>query len=118
MVYEGKYYGTLKAELHRIWESGRIPLLDIDVKGAIHVQNQFPETTLSLFIQPPSVDELKKRLTSRGTESEESLQARVSKADYELSFKHSFHHVIVNSNLEEACNESAKLVTDFIAQKA
>ena len=60
MVYEGKYYGTLKSELQRIWNLNKIPVLDIDVKGAIHVQNQFPETTLSIFIEPPSVDELKK----------------------------------------------------------
>ncbi|MEJ7912513.1 MAG: guanylate kinase, partial [Chitinophagaceae bacterium] len=72
MVYEGKYYGTLKSELERIWNLGKVPLLDIDVKGAIHVQQQFTEATLSLFIQPPSVDELKKRLTGRGTEDQES----------------------------------------------
>ena len=63
MVYEGKYYGTLKSELQRIWAQGKVPLLDIDVKGAIHVQQQFPENTLTLFIEPPSVDELKKRLS-------------------------------------------------------
>jgi Guanylate kinase len=60
MVYEGKYYGTLKSELQRIWNNGQVPVLDIDVKGAIHVQQQFPDTTLSLFIEPPSVEELKK----------------------------------------------------------
>src|SRR4051812_16125586 len=73
MVYEGKYYGTLKSELQRIWREGKTPVLDIDVKGAIHVQQQFPETTLSIFIEAPSIEELKKRLQSRGTESEESL---------------------------------------------
>ncbi|HWJ92201.1 MAG TPA: guanylate kinase, partial [Flavisolibacter sp.] len=95
MVYEGKYYGTLKSELQRIWSEGKIPVLDIDVKGAIHVQEQYPENTLTLFIEPPSVDELKRRLQSRGTESEDSLNARVSKASYELSFKTSFDHIIV-----------------------
>lgn len=114
MVYEGKYYGTLKSELERIWSLGKVPLLDIDVKGAIHVQEQFPEQTLSLFIEPPSIDELKRRLTSRGTESEESLQARVNKASYELSFKHSFHHVIVNADLSTACQEAESRVLDFI----
>ena len=82
MVYEGKYYGTLKSELAKIWSENKFPVLDIDVKGAIHVQQQYPETTLSLFIEPPSVDELKRRLHSRGTESEESLNARVNKASY------------------------------------
>ena len=87
MVYEGKYYGTLKSELQRIWAEGKTPVLDIDVKGAIHVQQQFPETTLSLFIEPPTVDELKRRLMNRGTESEEAIKARVSKAAYEIIFK-------------------------------
>ena len=114
MVYEGKYYGTLKSELNRIWSDGKIPVLDIDVKGAIHVQQQFPETTLSIFIEPPSVDELKRRLLSRGTESEDSLNARVSKASYELTFCNSFNHIIVNSNLEKACTEAEEIVSGFI----
>jgi len=114
MVYEGKYYGTLKEELHRIWAEGKVPVLDIDVKGAIHVQQQFPETTLSLFIEPPSVEELKRRLQSRGTESEESLNARVNKASYELSFKHSFDHIIVNRNLQQACKEAEEIVSAFV----
>ncbi len=114
MVYEGKYYGTLKSEIHRIWNKGKIPVLDIDVKGAIHVQQQFPETTLSIFIQPPSVDELKKRLLYRGTETEESINARVGKAAYELSFSHSFNNIIVNDNLENACREAVEIVGPFI----
>src|SRR6476661_10608972 len=114
MVYEGKYYGTLKDELHRIWDAGKIPVLDIDVKGAIHIQQQFPDTTLSLFIEPPSIDELKRRLMGRGTESEESLMARVNKASYEISFQHSFDHVIVNDNLEHACAEARTYVATFI----
>lgn len=113
MVYEGKYYGTLKEELERIWEGGKIPVLDIDVKGAIHIQQQFPDTTLSLFIEPPSIDELRKRLTGRGTESEASLMARVNKAAYEISFKHSFSHVVVNADLAQACAEARALVAAF-----
>jgi len=116
MVYEGKYYGTLKAEIQRIWDLQKVPVLDIDVKGAIHVQQQFPAgTVLSLFIQPPSVEELKRRLKSRGTETEESLQARINKAAYELSFSHSFNHVIVNQVLEEACQSAENLVRAFIS---
>jgi guanylate kinase len=114
MVYEGKYYGTLKSELKRIWALDKIPVLDIDVKGAIHIQQQYPDTTLSLFIEPPTIDELKRRLTGRGTESEESLQARMNKAAYEISFKHSFDHVIVNDNLARACAEAEHLVSVFI----
>ena len=118
MVYEGKYYGTLKTELQRIWRQGKVPLLDIDVKGAIHVQQQFPDTTMSVFIEPPSIDELKRRLNSRGTENEESLSARINKAAYELSFKHSFHHVIINTDLRLACSEAADIVGSFIGSPA
>lgn len=114
MVYEGKYYGTQKKELERIWNEGKIPVLDIDVKGAIHLQQQFPQTTLSLFIEPPTIDELKRRLSGRGTESEDSLMARVNKAAYEISFKHSFHHVIVNASLQQACAEARAIVSRFI----
>ena len=114
MVYEGKYYGTLKSELQRIWEMGKTPVLDIDVKGAIHVQQQFPETTLSIFIEPPTVDELKRRLESRGTESAESLGARVNKAAYELSFRHSFDHIIVNDHLERAKKQAEEMVSTFL----
>lgn len=116
MVYEGKYYGTLKTELQLIWSLGKIPVLDIDVKGAIHVQQQFPDTTLSLFIEPPSVEELKKRLLSRGTETAESLAARVNKASYELSFKEHFNEVIVNDDLATACATAGKIVNAFIAR--
>jgi len=114
MVYEGKYYGTLKSEIQRIWQQNKIPLLDIDVKGAIHVQQQFDEATLSLFIEPPSIDELKRRLTGRGTESIESLEARINKASYELSFKHSFNYIIVNHDLEKACEEAKAIVAQFL----
>ncbi len=116
MVYEGKYYGTLKEELQRIWQQNKIPVLDIDVKGAIHVQQQFPQTALSLFIEPPSVNELKKRLQSRGTETPESLAARVNKAAYELSFKQHFNKVIVNDDLQKACANAADHVQAFINQ--
>ncbi len=114
MVYEGKYYGTLKSELERIWAQNKVPMLDIDVKGAIHVQQQFPETSLSLFIEPPSVAELKKRLESRGTETAESLAARVNKASYELSFKDQFNKIIVNDDLQTACDTAVDIVGAFI----
>jgi guanylate kinase len=114
MVYEGKYYGTLKSELEKIWQQNKIPVLDIDVKGAIHVQQQFPQTSLSLFIEPPSVSELKKRLQSRGTETAESIAARVNKAAYELSFKDHFNKVVVNDDLQKACIEAEMIVFGFI----
>ena len=114
MVYEGKYYGTLKAELERIWKEDKIPVLDIDVKGAIHVQQQSPANSLSLFIETPSVEVLKKRLEGRGTESGESLAARINKAAYELSFKEQFNEHIVNDDLQRACNEAETIVGEFL----
>ena len=115
MVYEGKYYGTLTSEIHRIWQEGKVPLLDIDVQGAVHVQQEHREQTLSIFIEPPSVDELKKRLNSRGTETPESLATRLNKATYELSFKDHFDKVIVNDDPEKACKEAVDIISDFIA---
>jgi guanylate kinase len=115
MVYEGKYYGTLKNELRRIWGNQQVPLLDIDVKGAIHVQQQYPKSLLTLFIEPPSIEELKRRLESRGTESAESLQARVNKASYELSFKDHFNKCIVNDDFKKACDEAEQIVKEFLS---
>jgi guanylate kinase len=114
MVYEGKYYGTLKSELERIWKAGKTPLLDIEVKGAIHIREQYPDSTLALFIEPPSVDELRRRLETRGTETVESLLARVNKASYEISFKHHFDRIIVNDDLNKACLETEKAVRAFL----
>ena len=114
MVYEGKYYGTLKSELERIWQQGKIPVLDIDVKGAIHVQQQFAGDCLSIFIEPPSIEELKKRLSGRGSETPESLATRVNKASYEISFKHHFNLIIINDDLGKACEEAENAILDFI----
>jgi guanylate kinase len=116
MVYEGKYYGTLVAEVERIWSEGKSPLLDVDVKGGLHVQEKFRGQTLSLFIEPPSIEELERRLRSRGTETEESLKARVSKASYELTFKEQFDHVILNDELPRACREAEQLIRDFLGK--
>lgn len=116
MVYEGKYYGTLKNELERIWRENKVPVLDIDVKGAIHVQRQYPHTSLSIFILPPSIDELRKRLYGRGTDSEENIATRLNKATYEMSFSHSFNKVVVNHELHEACTETEETVRKFLEQ--
>lgn len=116
MVYEGKYYGTLTSELDRLWQENKFPLLDIDVKGAIHVQQKYPSQSLSIFIEPPSVRELARRLASRGTETEESLQTRVNKAEYEMSFSHHFNQIVVNDDLQEACHEAENIIKKFIKQ--
>lgn len=114
MVYEGKYYGTLKTELERIWNESKVPMLDIDVKGAIHVQQQFAGDCLSIFIQPPSVAELRRRLEARGTETPETLETRVNKASYEMSFNHHFTKTILNEDLDKACAETEQVIKDFL----
>ena len=114
MVYEGKYYGTLKIEMERIWSQAKAPLLDVDVQGGINIQRQYPHNSLSLFIEPPSIEELERRLKSRGTETPESLAARINKAAYELSFKHQFDHIILNDQLERACAEAEQAVRKFL----
>jgi guanylate kinase len=114
MVYEGKYYGTLKSELQRIWDAGKVPILDIDVKGAIHVEQQYKKSTLSIFIEPPSIEELQNRLQGRGTETQESLAARINKAAYEISFKHHFNINIINNDLAVACKEADEAISKFL----
>jgi len=114
MVYEGKYYGTLKSELIRIWNNNQIPILDIDVKGAIHVRQQYPDSSLSIFVEPPSLEELKRRLLSRGTETPEAMQDRLNKAAFELSFRPHFNKIIVNDYLEKACYEAEETISAFL----
>ncbi len=114
MVYEGRYYGTLKSELHRIWDQDKTPLLDVDVKGGLNIQKLFPDTALSLFIEPPSIEELERRLKARGTETPESLKARINKASLELTFKKYFNNAILNDNLERACKEAEDIVRKFL----
>ncbi|GAA4453455.1 guanylate kinase [Rurimicrobium arvi] len=116
MVYQGKYYGTRKSELQRLWDLGKIPILDIDVKGAVNVMRQFPENALTVFIQAPSIDALRERLQNRGTETEESLAERVNKAEEELDYASHFQHTIVNDHLEEAAAKLIGIVRDFLQE--
>jgi len=114
MVYEGKYYGTLKSEIRRMWTAGKVPLLDIDVKGAMRVQQLFPGKCLCIFIEAPSLEVLQQRLVARGTETEESLQVRLSKAGYEQSYKTQFDAVVVNDDLAIAQQETASIIEQFL----
>jgi guanylate kinase len=114
MVYEGKYYGTLRSEIDRIWQLNKTPMLDIDVKGAIHVQQQFEGNSLSIFIEPPSIDELRKRLEGRGTDSIDNIETRLNKAAYEISFKEHFDVVIVNDDLSKACAQTEEVIKEFL----
>jgi guanylate kinase len=107
MVYEGVYYGTLQSELTRIWNLGKIPVLDIDVKGAISVQKQIGANCFSILI-------LKERLENRKTETPESLEIRLDKAAYEISFSNQFNAIIQNNDLTLACTDTEKLITAFL----
>ncbi|MEY3589609.1 MAG: hypothetical protein RLZZ466_129 [Bacteroidota bacterium] len=113
IVYEGKYYGTLRSELTRIWDAQKVPLLDVDVKGGLAVKRNYPNS-LSIFIEPPSIEELKRRLESRGTESPASLQARIEKATWEMTFRSNFDTIVVNDNLTQTCEVVEKLVLDYL----
>ena len=114
MVYEGKYYGTLKSEISRIWKENKVPVLDIDVQGAIHVQQQYPINTMALFVQAPSFEELKRRLQRRGSETEQSLQSRLNKSSFEMTFKKHFENIIINKDFDSACKEAEKIIGDFL----
>lgn len=114
MVYTGKYYGTLIAEMNRIWDAQKSPLIDIDVQGALAVRNKYPNQCLTIFIQAPSIDELRKRLIARGTETPQTLEERIHKAEYELTFINQFDKTIINDNLDAAAEELNKIVTYFL----
>lgn len=113
-VYPGQYYGTLKSELQRIWDSGGHVVFDVDVLGGLNIKKKFPSDSLSIFIQAPSLGDLEKRLRARSTESEESIRKRVGKAMKEMEFAQQFDKVLVNERLGNALKEAEKLVGDFL----
>lgn len=113
-VYEGAFYGTLKSEIERIWASGKHAILDVDVKGGLSIKQFYKDRALAVFVKPPSIEELAKRLTARATDSASSISSRVFKAEFELKFENKFDTVIVNDNLETACAKAEKLVSDFL----
>jgi len=116
MVYTGKYYGTLKSEVERIWTNGQYPLVDIDVNGALAIHDAYPASSLSIFIQAPSLTVLRERLKLRGTETDHSIDERIAKAQHELTFAAQFDKIIVNDDLETATIELVSLVEDFLQQ--
>lgn len=113
-VYEDMYYGSLKSEVERIWASGKQVIFDVDVVGGINIKNHFGEQALSIFVAPPSIDDLKSRLEGRGTETAESLQKRLGKAAEELAQKNAFDVIIINDDLATACQEVMEKVSDFL----
>ena len=113
-VYENRFYGTLKQQVERQREDGQNVVFDVDVKGGVNIKKYYGDEALSLFIQPPSVDELRRRLEGRGTDSAEAIAERLAKAEYELTFAPQFDKVIINDDLDTAVAEVHDLIARFI----
>ena len=113
-VYRDNFYGTLKSEVERIWAKGKNVIFDIDVAGGLRIKHKFPEETLAVFVKPPSVDELKRRLKERSTESEEKINMRIAKAHVELATAPQFDVIIKNYDLDIALEEAYQLVKEFL----
>lgn len=116
-VYTDRYYGTLKSQIEEQLENGKNVIFDIDIKGGINVKKFFGERALSLFIQPPGVEELRRRLVSRATDSAEQIEERLAKAEYEMSFASQFDQIIVNDNLDTAKAETLNTISEFLNKK-
>jgi guanylate kinase len=113
-VYRDNFYGTLKSEVERIWAQGKNVIFDIDVAGGLRIKHKFPEETLAVFVKPPSVDELKRRLKERSTESDEKINMRIAKAHVELATAPQFDKIIKNYDLDTAKEDAYQLVKDFV----
>ena len=113
-VYRNQFYGTFKSEVDRILKDGKSVIFDVDVVGGLNIKKQYSKKCISIFIMPPSADILRKRLTSRGSETKESIQKRLNNVEEEISRKNSFDKVILNDDFNTACNETKELVTKFI----
>ncbi|WP_303310238.1 guanylate kinase [Hymenobacter sp. BT730] len=117
-VYEGAFYGTLKSEIERIWESGKHAVLDVDVKGGLSIKEFYKDRALAIFVKPPSLEVLEHRLRARATDSASSISSRLYKANFELTFEDRFDEVVVNDDLDEATAQAEKLVRDFITAES
>ena len=115
-VYTDNFYGTLKAEVERIWALGKHVIFDIDVAGGLRIKHKFPNETLAVFVKPPSVDELKRRLKERSTESDEKINMRIAKAHVELATAPQFDVIIKNYELDVAKEDAYQLVKDFVGK--
>ena len=113
-VYKDRYYGTLKSQVENQLAKGENVVLDVDVKGGCNIKRSYGDRALSLFIQPPSLDELRRRLEGRGTDAPEVIEDRLARASFELTFADKFDHVIINDDLDRAVNEALKAVEEFI----
>ena len=113
-VYKGRFYGTLKAQVKRQLEAGQNVVFDVDVKGGINIKHYYGEQVMSLFIQPPSIEELRRRLEGRGTDTPEAIENRLAKAEYEMTFAPQFDHIVVNDDLSVALDQAYQLVKEFL----
>ena len=113
-VYKDRFYGTLKTQIEKQLEAGQNVVFDVDVKGGINIKKHYGVRALSIFIQPPSVDELRKRLIGRGTDTTEAIANRLSKAEYEMTFSSQFDKIVVNDDLETAKAETLNLLKVFL----
>lgn len=113
-VYPGRFYGTLKSELDRIWKKGNVVVFDVDVEGGVNLKKMFSDNALAVFIQPPSIGELKKRLISRSTDSLDEIEKRVGKAAHELTYSSFFDAIVVNDILDCACGDAEKALRKFL----
>lgn len=114
MVYEGKYYGTLRQEVTRIWNLGKQVIFDVDVEGGLNLKEKFGDQALAIFVMPPSVKVLEERLRARGSESEEAIRTRVEKAESELEYAADFDLIICNDELEKAVKEAETAIREFL----
>ncbi len=112
-VYEGNFYGTLKSEIHRIWDQGKNVIFDVDVKGGLNLKKYFGDKALAVFVKVPSLDILKERLNDRGTDTDENISRRLFKANFEMSFQDQFDRVLVNENLQTSLAEAQRLYDEF-----
>lgn len=115
-VYKDRYYGTLKAQVEKQLEAGQNVVFDVDVVGGCNIKKFYGDRALSVFIQPPSVEELRRRLEGRGTDAPEVIESRIAKAEFELSFAPQFDRIIVNDNLETAKAETLAIIREFLNQ--
>ncbi len=113
-VYKDRYYGTLKEQVEKQLEKGQNIIFDVDVVGGCNIKKYYGNRALSVFIQPPSIDELRKRLIQRGTDAPEVIESRIAKAEYELSFSPKFDRIIINDNLEKAKKEALNVIKEFL----
>ena len=115
-VYPGSFYGTLRSEVERIWAKGHVILFDIDVKGGVNLKRIFGDNALSVFVRPPSVEELRRRLIGRGTDSPEAIDRRVAKAEEELWYESMFDRILENDRLEDTLAEAENIVRTFVGK--